>query len=163
MSLIFSIILSLNSFQIGNQSVDSLFGNQYRQKAIEILNQHRLKEPNCILNRLIPVIETTQYHMRSDMGLAIYAAAFPDKTSPYPTVFIDPNHHWSEREAVRTIIHEALHNAWICGPDRQIKMNIQKALPPACYLFGEIQYVSADINEALNYHLKAELAQLSNK
>jgi hypothetical protein len=140
--------------------------NSWRSSAIFVLDSHTKKHKNCDIKDVRSTIENMRFFVDPYMPMKVHAAVYPSKEDVFKTVFLNGKMEWNEEYAVVVILHESTHVTWInnrqiCGPDRvtQFNKSILMANPP-CRLFGEVQYASHQITEAIQEHFKEELALL---
>jgi hypothetical protein len=162
-ALIILILLTMWCQSTGQEKtlLDS-FRGEWKATAVEILENHFESHSDCDLVGATEIIKHMQFFGSMKLHPKTKAKVFPEEGEVFPAVFINVSYRykWTPSEAVRTEIHEATHfirrnNKWLCGPDGETDSNYNylRAVPP-CRLFGEIQYNSSQIDEALEKHLR---------
>jgi hypothetical protein len=137
-------------------ALPSKFNTEWRQEAINLVEEHLKHHPKCELRDIIPTLRDMRIYSDPSMPAKFRAVAL--QTDSGFMIFINPNMEWDMSLAILTFIHEALHatkrnGRWICGPDREDRI---LTVNPSCRLFGSYQFKSSDIDRDLRDHLKLD-------
>jgi hypothetical protein len=131
----------------------------YREETIVLLRQHQFKDRDCILNKIIPTVELMLI-FPEDNDKQYNAWCIPSQLvydqHHLPIMMVNINRKWDRRDAIRVIIHEALHltsedGKFLCGSD------LFKSKIGVCTLWRKVAYQSADIDDEIEDHLREEL------
>lgn len=133
------------------------FMEEWRQKAMEKVENHLKEHKDCDLKDSPEVISRMQFFISLKLPSSIRMTVFPSVEDKYPAVFVNSSLEWDEKKAVLGIIHESTHlirrnGTWLCGPD--VYRGIRPFKIPCCRLFGQLQFRSSEIDEVLKTHLE---------
>jgi hypothetical protein len=131
---------------------------RYRAQVIDHTDRHAEIDPDCVLKSVIPTLKNAvilaAHSDDQPRSVTTKAWAFQDQKSRALVIVINSRLEWSFKDALITLLHEALHLTLdengrpICGPDVKEPDGI-----PACRLFGRDQFTSQDISDAIRRHL----------
>jgi|SRR4030095_3184143 len=132
----------------------------YRQETLDVIQTHLIRHPDCELGLLIERVKNVSILFMTVDDTHLKAFCFPPEN--VVNVFFNSKVEWNNRRAVINLIHELTHitkkpnGMFVCDPDAKPKLGIA-----VCRLFGDTQYQSKEITEAINVHLNQELEGLN--
>lgn len=130
--------------------------NQARIQAIETVNLHLSSHPNCELKDLKLQDKVFLPTDIKEHRLKAFVFVKEDKKR----IFFNQNIKWSLKDIIVMMIHEDFHLVGVCGSDsKSVTAQFTVNRKPVCRLFGENQYYSNDITEAIEKHLEKELME----
>ena len=130
--------------------------NLAKIEAIELINIHTSNHKDCDL-KLINLKDKVLLEI-DFKDERIEACVFTEDTK---RIFFGRHIKWTKEKMITRMIHESFHitkqnDKFICGEDSSKRM-IKGAV---CRLFGDLQYSSDEINQAIEKHLEKELREI---
>lgn len=130
--------------------------NLARKDAIKVIDTHLHNHPMCDL-KLINIEDKVLLEI-DFKDERIEACVFTEDTR---RIFFGRHIKWDTKKMITRMIHESFHitkqdDKFICGEDSSKRM-IKGVV---CRLFGDVQYSSDDINQAIEKHLEKELSEI---